>query len=51
MAATITDAGNLQAISGTLADVMAALKGKPKSSIIAMFHDGTNYVAIVARTD
>jgi len=50
MAATITDAGNIIAISGTLADVMSELAGKPKSSILSVFHDGTNYIAIVART-
>lgn len=48
MAAVVTNYGPLTSITdASLANVMAELKGKSGTIIVAFFHDGTGYVAIV----
>lgn len=45
---TTTNYGPISSIVDTdLTNVMGELKGKSPDTIIAFFHDGTNYIAIV----
>ena len=49
MVVSTTDYGNLVTHEGTLAEVMGALKGKPASSIINVFYNGTNTTAVAKK--
>ena len=48
MAVTKNVYGNYITLSGTLAEIAGALRdeGIPRSKVISIFHDGTNYVAV-----
>ena len=46
MAVTKTEYGNWYTLEGTLAEVMAELKGKSPDEVISVVYDGTDYTVI-----
>jgi len=49
MAVVQTEYGNYYTLEGTLAEVMAEIKGIPRKNVINIVHDGTDYTAIISR--
>jgi len=47
MVVTTANYGTLKSHTGTLAEVMGAIKGISPSAVIAIFYNGTNITAVV----